>query len=93
MSSNQPGVTTLPNKATERCQVTGIERLGFWILVDDTEYFVPFEDYPVFRHATIDQIYAVQSSAPNQLYWPELDADIELEALISPENYPLVFSN
>ena len=93
MSSNQPGVATFPNNTAEHCQVTGIERCGFWLLVDGVEYFVPFDDYPVFRQATIDQIYAVQQIGPEQLHWPELDADIELEALKSPENYPLVFSN
>jgi hypothetical protein len=66
---------------------------GFWLLVDDTEYFVPFDDYPVFRDATVAQIYAVQRPGPTQFHWPELDADIELEALEHPERFPLVFQD
>ena len=66
---------------------------GFWLLVDDAEYFVPFDDYPVFRNATVAQIYAVQRPGPTQFHWPELDADLELEALEHPERFPLVFQD
>jgi len=72
-------------------EVTNIEPLGFWVLVDDREYFVPFADYPVFQGASIQQIFQVQRISPTQLSWPDLDADIEIEALEKPEHYPLVF--
>jgi hypothetical protein len=85
MSSSLPGI------AISHSEVTGIHTTGFWLLVDDVEYFVPFDDYPVFREATVAQIYAVQRLGPTQFHWPELDADIELEALEHPEQYPLVF--
>jgi len=60
-------------------------------LADDREYFVPFSDYPVFQNATVAQIYAVRRIGPTQFHWPQLDADIELEALERPEAYPLKF--
>lgn len=66
-----------------------IDSTGFWLLVDDKEYFVPFANYPIFRQATIEQIFAMQQTAPDQFHWPELDADIELQALEHPEQYPL----
>lgn len=72
-------------------EVTSISALGFWLLVDDQEYFVPFADYPAFREATVAQIYAVQQLSPTQFYWPDLDIDIELEALEHPERFPLMF--
>jgi hypothetical protein len=72
-------------------EVTSITALGFWLLVDDAEYFVPFSDYPIFRQATVVQIYHVQRLSPTQFHWPALDADIELEALAAPERFPLVF--
>ena len=65
--------------------------MGFWLLVDDREYFVPFSDYPVFQQATVAQIYAVQRIGPDQFHWPELDADVELGALEAPERYPLQY--
>lgn len=72
-------------------KVTNIGAAGFWMLVDDKEYFVSFDDYPVFWKATVAQIYAVQRSSPTQFHWPELDADVELQALEHPERYPLAF--
>jgi hypothetical protein len=72
-------------------EITSIDSTGFWLLVDDTEYYVPFADYPVFQRATLTQIFAIQRLSPTQFYWPELDADVELEALEHPEHYPLVW--
>jgi hypothetical protein len=85
MTSSQPGTSISPG------EVTNIEQLGFWVLVDDREYFVPFSDYPVFQTASIQQIFHLQRISPTQLHWPDLDADIEIEALEQPEHYPLVF--
>lgn len=72
-------------------EVTNIIHLGFWLLVDETEYFVPFADYPAFQQATVAQIYEVQRLSPSQFYWPALDIDIELEALDHPDRFPLMF--
>ena len=72
-------------------EVTNIEPLGFWILVGDREYFVPLADYPVFKGASIQQIFKMQRLSPTQLHWPGLDADIEIDALEQPEHYPMVF--
>jgi hypothetical protein len=85
MSSLSPGA------ATSVCEVTNISLQGFWLLVDDREYFVPFSDYPQFRDATVAQIHALRRSGPGQIHWPALDADIELDALANPEAYPLSF--
>ena len=72
-------------------EITNIDPLGFWVLVDDREYFVPFAVYPVFQGASIQQIFQMQRLSPNQLHWADLDADIEIEALDQPEHYPLIF--
>ena len=84
-------IPSQPGTSISLSEVTNIELLGFWVLVDDKEYFVPFADYPVFQGASIQQIFQMQRLSPTQLHWPELDADIELEALEQPEHYPLVF--
>ncbi len=74
-------------------EVTNIASTGFWVLVDNIEYFVPFSDYPVFKRATVEQIFGMQQIAPGHLHWPELDADVELDALEHPEKYPLVWQD
>ena len=82
---------SLPGVAISPCEVTNISQFGFWLLLDDREYFVPFADYPVFQAASITQIYGVERIAPDQLYWPTLDVDIDLRSLEYPEAFPLVF--
>lgn len=72
-------------------EVTGISAIGFWLLAADREYFVPFADYPDFLQATVEQIYRLETPAPTQLYWPDLDIDIGLAALATPELFPLTF--
>ena len=70
-------------------EVTNVEPLGFWVLVDDKEYFVPYADYPAFKSATVEQIFNLKTQDPGQLHWPDLDIDIEIAALEFPEKYPL----
>lgn len=76
---------------TSPSEVTNIIHLGFWLLVDGAEHFVPFADYPAFRVATVPQIYNMHRLSPTQFHWPELDIDIELEALHDPEKFSLVY--
>ena len=85
MSLNQHGINTFPN------EVTNIGPFGFWILSGDTEYFVPFDVYPIFKKATIQQIFNMKCLSPAQLHWPDLDAYIEIEALEHPEKYSLIW--
>jgi len=63
---------------------------GFWLLTNDGEFFVSFEQYPVFRKATVEQIFNFRESF-GDFHWDELDIDIELDALKHPEQYPLKF--
>jgi hypothetical protein len=86
MNLNQHGKNTSHN------EVTNIGPLGFWVLIDGAEYFIPFEEYPVFKDASIKQIFNIVRLYPSQLHWPDLDADIELEALENPEKYPFFYT-
>ena len=83
---------SLPGVAISQCEVTNISQFGFWLLIDDREYFVPFADYPAFRTASVAQIYAVERITPDQLSWPALDIDIDLRSLEYPEDFPLIFN-
>jgi len=72
-----------------RYKVTNIERFGIRLLADDKEYYIKFNDYPAFKKASIDQILNIQRISPTQFRWPDIDEDIELEALEQPEKYIL----
>lgn len=74
-------------------EVTNISPFGIWILASDgNEYFAPYSDYPVFETASIKDIAAVQTDCLGNLHWPALDADIELEALRRPHEFPMQYS-
>ncbi len=71
-------------------QVTNIEQDGFWLLTPEGEYFVAFKDYPDFYQATVAQIHNFQGTLEG-CHWPDLDIDIELDALKHPERFPRKF--
>ena len=64
---------------------------GMWLLVHDTEYFLPYEDYPWFKEAKISDIYNVELLHESHLHWPALDVDLDLDTLENPEKYPLIY--
>jgi len=63
-----------------------------WVLVSEKEYFIPFEDFPWFLKATIKEIYNIQLFHGHHLHWPDLDVDIDIEALTHPDSYPLKYA-
>jgi hypothetical protein len=86
MNSNVNGGNTLISS-----EVTNISKQGFWVIIGNKEYFVPFNMFPVFRKATVDQIVDLKMLSPNQLYWESLDCDIELASLENPEQFRLMY--
>ncbi len=84
MNSKKRGTTT------SACEVTSIERNGFWLLIDNREYFVPFSAYPMFRRLSVGDIQEVKRIGRDQLRWESHDIDIELAALENPREFPLL---
>jgi len=64
-------------KNTLKVEITNISEHGFWILLADKEYFLPFEKYPWFKKAKISAITNLQILRSRHLYWPELDVRSE----------------
>lgn len=75
---------------TSAVEVTHISRHGFWLLLDNEELLLPFEQFPWFRTATVDQIMSVERPSPEHLYWPLLDVDLAVTSIRHPERFPLV---
>lgn len=71
-------------------EVTNISRNGFWLLIADEELLVPFDMFPWFRSATIDQLTHVEQPTVDHLYWPQLDIDLSVQSLRDPHAFPLV---
>ena len=79
-----PGASTFP------VEVTNVSRHGLWLLVGDEELFLPFEQFPWFRDASIEKISVVERQTADHLYWSLLDIDLSVESIRNPAGFPLV---
>ena len=84
MKSSKRGKNTL------KPEITNISEHGFWMLIEQKEYFLPFTHFPWFKKASIAQITDVQLLHKSHLYWPDLDVDLSLAIITSPEKYNLI---
>lgn len=80
-----------PGKNISRAEVQGVFPEGIWLLINQTEYFLPHKNFPWFKTACVADIYEVELLHHHHLHWPKLDVDLELESLQDVEKYPLVF--
>lgn len=72
-------------------EVLNVSPHGIWMFILGKEYFLPHKDFPWFEGATLAQVYHVRLEGPNHLHWPDLDVDLEVDALENPTGYPLVY--
>ena len=82
----------MPGIDTSAPEVTNISKHGFWLLLGSEELLVPFELFPWFKQATIDQLVDVQWPTLDHLHWPQLDVDLSVESIRNPAAFPLVSS-
>lgn len=80
----------MPGIATSQVEVTHISKHGFWLLLGDEEILLPFEQFPWFRKANIEQLSDVLWPTPDHLYWPQLDVDLSVESVRDPSAFPLL---
>jgi len=59
-------------------------------LAGDEELFLPFEQFPWFRGASIEKISAVERPTADHLHWPLLDIDLSIESIRNPTAFPLI---
>jgi hypothetical protein len=78
----------MPNRAD--IEVTNVSHLGFWLLVGGRELFLPFKKFPWFKEVPIGQLLNVALPHPTHIYWPDLDIDLSIQSIESPERFPLV---
>jgi hypothetical protein len=78
------GITTLA------AEVTNVSKHGFWLLLGDEELLLPFDQFPWFKQATVEQLTTVEWPTPDHLYWPQLDVDLSVSSIRRPQDFPLV---
>ena len=76
--------------STSVVEVTHVSKHGFWLLLGNEELLLPFESFPWFRKATIEQLGDVEWPTPDHVYWPQLDVDLSVDSIRNPESFPLV---
>ena len=77
-------------KRTSVVEVTNVSEHGFWLLIEGSEIFMGFENFPWFKDASIGELCQVELQSSHHLYWPELDIDLAVKSIIHPERFPLV---
>jgi len=77
-------------KITLEAEVTQIDKQGIWLLIGEKELFLPFENFPQFRDASVGAIHNVELLNERHLHWPDLDVDLAVESIEHPERFPLV---
>lgn len=60
------------------------------MLIDETELYLPFEEFPWFRDASIAEITEITRPGRERLRWPSLDVDLSIGSIRDPQAYPLV---
>ena len=76
--------------ALSEVEVTHISKHGIWLLVQEKEFFLSFDNFPWFKDASVAAIQNVSLLNANHLYWPDLDVDLDVESIEHPERFPLV---
>jgi len=78
-------------RSTSDVEVLNISKKGFLLFLKGKEYFLSFDNFPWFKDAKIASILNVKLLQDHHLYWPDLDVDLELESIRSPQKHPLIY--
>ena len=84
MKSETHGTDTL------EVEVTQISKHGIWLLLQENEYFLSFDNFPWFKDASVSTIQNVELLNEHHLYWRDLDIDLAVESLEDPKSFPLI---
>ena len=79
----------IPGICISQTEISNISKHGIWLISEDKEYFMSYEDFPWFINARVNQIFNLEEPSPGHLYWPDLDVDLSLESIENPARFPL----
>jgi Protein of unknown function (DUF2442) len=78
---------------TSQIEITKVSSQGFWLLLQNEELFLSFENFPWFKDVTIKELYEVEWSSENHIYWPNLDIDLSIDSIKDPAAFPLKYKS
>ena len=76
--------------STSEVEVTEVFKHGIWLLLQEKEHFLSFENFPWFKDTSVSAIQNVELLNEHHLYWPDIDVDLAVESILQPERFPLV---
>ena len=53
---------------------------------------MPYSEFPFFKDVSVGKILNVEEANPGHFYWPDLDVDLGIETIESPDRFPLLAS-
>ena len=74
---------------TSVVEVTHISTHGVWLLTQNKELFMSYDDFPWFKNQTVKSIINVEEPSHGHFYWPDIDVDLTEETIENPGRFPL----
>ena len=74
---------------TSEPEVTHISTHGVWLLSNGRELFMPYDNFPWFKGAPVGKVINIEEPSAGRFYWPDLDVDLGIASIESPELFPL----
>jgi hypothetical protein len=79
-------------KGTFDIEVTAVSDRGITVRLDKKDHFLDYSEFPWFKGAPKKHVLNARRPSEDHLVWPDLEVELELESVISPERYPLIAS-
>lgn len=76
-------------KNTLDVEVSHISTYGIWLLTENQEFFLPYDEFPWFQDAKVRDILAVEQPRRGHFYWRNLGVDLTVEMIKNPHHFPL----
>ena len=73
-------------------EITHISSHGVWLLTDQEEMFMSYQNFLWFKNQPVNAIIEVEEVSRGHFYWSEIDVDLTVEMIKHPEKFPLVAS-
>ena len=68
----------------------GVSSHGVWLLTDQEELFMSYQNFPWFKNQPVNAIIEVEEVSRGHFYWSKIDVDLTVEMIKHPEKFPLV---
>lgn len=72
---------------SKNVNIENVVNSGFYIKIDSSTIFVPFDKFGIFRDVAISDLFDVEYCSDNSLHWENADIDIDIDVFLHPQNY------